>query len=131
MYESLLLIHPDTPVTSAALAAELRRHYERLQQPATIVERGTSGLDLRFAGYAFHVDHDRSPHVLEESVDIATRFGSATGKQERIAACSSRFEVRADNDPSMNYFTDFMYIIDAAQSLGEVYAFDTAFATFL
>lgn len=131
MYESLLLIHPDTPISSAALASELRRYYQRSHQLPTIVERGASGLDLRFANYDFHADYDRSPHVLEESADIAARFGAKTGKQERIAACSSRFEVRADDDPDMSYFDDFLYIIEAAQRLGEIYAFDTSSGTFL
>jgi len=131
MYESMLLIHPDKPIGTATLASELRSFYQGSDQSAIITERGQSGLDLQFKDYIFRLDFDRSPHVLEEAADIAARFGANTGKQQRIAACTSRFEVRADDDPEMNYFNDFMYIIEASQRIGEVYAFDTASRSFL
>lgn len=124
MYESLVLIHPDTPATSAALAAELRRFYQRIQASPTIVECSESSLELRFPDCVFYITHDRSPHVVEESAEIAEEFGAETGKQDRIAACSSRFDIHSDEDPEMNYFNDFLYVIESSQSLGEVYAFD-------
>jgi hypothetical protein len=124
MYESLVLIHPDTPATSAALAAELRRFYQRIQASPTIVKCSDSSLELRFSDCVFYITHDRSPHVVEESAEIAEEFGAETGKQDRIAACSSRFDIHSDEDPEMNYFNDFLYVIESSQSLGEVYAFD-------
>ncbi len=131
MYESLVLIHPDTPITSAAFASELRRYYERSEQPPTIVECSESRLEIRFTDCIFYVDHDRSAHVVEESAELAEEFGEDTGKQDRIAACTSRFDIRADDDPDMNYFNDYLYIVESCQRLGEVYPFDTSSATFL
>lgn len=132
MYDALVLVHPGAPVTRDMLAAELQRFYTSTAgEKPDIVESGADGLQLQFPGWTLRARFAQEPHVLVESAEIAERFGANTGKQDRIAACSTRFEVAADDDFDMEHFNDFVHVIETAQRLGEIYAFDCSLGEFV
>jgi hypothetical protein len=132
MYETSILIHPSTPVTRDELLNSISQFYGKSKGVAPqIAARGTSGIRIQFPGFGFSIVKDGASHVIEEAKEISTRYGTATGKQHRISDCNTRFDVQGDDDPDMEYFNDYLYIIEAAQKLGEAYAFDNASATFI
>jgi hypothetical protein len=132
MYETSILIHPSTPVTRDELLNSISQFYGKSKGVAPqIAARGTSGIRIQFPGFGFSIVKDGASHVIEEAKEISTRYGTATGKQHRISDCNTRFDVQGDDDPDMDYFNDYLYIIEAAQKLGEAYAFDNASATFI
>ena len=85
----------------------------------------------RSAPSSFHIVRDQGSHVIEESQEMSARYGSSTGKQTRISECSARFDIQGNDDPEMKYFNDYLLMVESAQKLGEVYAFDAASAAFI
>jgi len=131
MYRALLLIDQRNPVTIENLKAELDKFYESDPgQPESIKLIG-SEVQLVWPGFALTVNYSDKPHVIEESREIAEQFAQAHEARERIQLCRTRFEVAGDNDLAMDHFNDYLFIIEAAQRLGAIYAFDPTTCEFM
>ena len=131
VYESLILLDPETQITTDQLAAELQRFYkDKPGSPAELAVAG-EGLSLKWPGYTLEIGRSALPHVLEESVELAAEFGEERPDQARIAQCHTRFEVSGDDDPDMEHFNDYLFVGEAVLRLGRAYRFDQAAGEFL
>ena len=50
--------------------------------------------------------------------------------ERAIASCKERIELSGKSDPAMDYFNDYCFVVEAIESLGEVYIFDPESAVF-
>ena len=131
MYESLILVDPDTSISAEQVAAELRRFYaEDSDAPSEITMHGQT-ISLRWADYVLQVNRESLPHVLEESAEIAERYAVARSDRERIAQCTCRFSTHGEDDRDMVYFNDYLFVGEAIARLGRVYRFDPSSCEFL
>jgi len=131
VYESLILLDPDVDITPEQLATELRRFYGGKDwAPEELTVRGQSLL-LRWPGYLFEVARESVPHVLDESAEIAAKYGAAHPDRARIARCTKRFCTQADDDPDMEHFNDYLFVGEALARLGKVYRFDQSSCEFM
>lgn len=130
MYESLNLVDPDSNITIDALLEELQRFYAADKHAPKSITGASSTITLRWPDYEMVVTRERLPNVLEESQEIAGRFGTAHEKRERIALCDCRFVTRGDDDPDMLHFNDYLFIGEALERLGTVYRFDQSACEF-
>jgi hypothetical protein len=130
MYESLVLIDPETTITAGQLAHELRRFYASGGGAPDIVQSGET-IRLRWPDYVLEVGESHDPHVLEESVEIAAENAQGHPQRERIAQCAARFEITGHADPNMDYFNDYLFVGEALARLGRVYRFEPASGEFL
>lgn len=75
-------------------------------------------------GFHFYIDYSDQPHVLEESIEIASEFAADRPDRAAIAKTSCRFELSSDDDPDMDHFNDMLFLCHAMESLGPMYIFD-------
>jgi hypothetical protein len=131
MYESLILLDPETNITSQQLADELRAFYEgKVGAPASITLVG-DGVSLVWPDYSLTVHRSSLEHVVEESAEIAQEFGAGHPARDRIALCVTRFEMSGADDPNLDYMNDALFVGEALERLGRVYRFDTQECEFL
>jgi hypothetical protein len=131
MYESLILVDNASQITTRQLLDELRSFYANDPHAPADLFASSATITLRWPDYVLQVAREELPHVIEESAEIASRFGNAHPNQQRIAACRCRFSTSGDNDPDMMHFNDYLFVGEALERLGVVYRFDQSTAEFM
>lgn len=136
MYEALILIDPEMVITAEQVAVALREYYQgkhyqgKQDAPTEIVHAGQS-IKLVWDGYTLELYRSSASHVLEESMEIAQRFGQMHSSRDRIALCACRFEMSGDDDADMHRFNDYLFVGEQLSRLGRVYRFDQASSEFM
>ena len=64
------------------------------------------------------------PYVLEESQEIATRFGKNRPDKDMIAKCNRRITTASNPDPNMDYFNDYVLVLQVFEKIPNSYIFD-------
>jgi hypothetical protein len=123
MYEALVLVDPQTDISVEQLVSELENFYSSSAKRPSISRSGDL-ITLAWPGYALEVGRSSLPDVLEESAELARSFAASHPEKSRISCAKTRFELSGDEDPDMDYFNDFLFVIEALQRLGNVYHFD-------
>ena len=131
MYQCLVLLDPDTQITTEQLALELRRFYAGNSRAPLEIAVSAQNVILRWPEYTLKVATSSLPYVLEESSDLADKCGATHPAQGRIARCHTRFEIVGDDDPDIDYFNDYLFVGETLRRLGVVYRFDQASTEFL
>jgi len=127
MYDTMLMIHPSTPIGIRELRSALEDAYAKRRGKGPVPTLTVHGpvLRLAFPGLTFGIGYEDPPHVVEESAEIAERYGAGRADQAAIAQCAARFVVGADgSDDDMEYFNDFVTIVECAERAGRVFQFD-------
>ena len=88
-------------------------------------------MKITWPGFSLDLYHAKEGHVVEESAEIAANYAKGKAKAEAIAACKERIEIAGDEDPAMDHFNDYCYIVGAIEKLGVVYTFDSGSASFM
>jgi len=130
MYESLILVDPDTRISAEQLAAELQRFYEGDSDAPPEIALHDGTIVLRWPGYELTIDRESMPHVLEESAELARRYAVDHPERQRIARCSCRFSTHGEDDADMAHFNDYLFVGEAVARLGRVYHFDQSSSQF-
>jgi hypothetical protein len=131
VYETLILIDPDSSITDESIEGALGMVYKDAGASKPVVSRSGPTFRITWPGFSFEVHRSQLPHVLEESKEIASQFADVRTEQPRIAQCNSRIELVGDDDPDMKYFNDYCYIVGAIEKLGIAYTFDQGSGEFM
>ncbi|HMV42786.1 MAG TPA: hypothetical protein PK079_20155 [Leptospiraceae bacterium] len=84
-----------------------------------------SKIEIQYSDYLFTfllIDED---WVLEESKDIAERFAKTEIQKEVIYHSKKRVEFWGNDDYQMNYFNDYLILLENIQKDSDVIIFDT------
>ena len=131
MYDVMILAPPLAEVTLDRARSALQNYFARKSlAPTVAVANGQ--LQVDFSGYLFRVIANSEPYVKLESQEIADIFAADRDDREVIASCSARYAVLAPDDPAMDHFNDFLYLLHAFEAAynGAV-AFDSVSGNFL
>lgn len=124
-YYSYLVLLPDsTPVSLTDLYERLKKAYVNDTRNVDI-ELDLTRVVLAIDGWTLRIYLSDDEHVADESRELAEEFAKGHPKQERISGCKRRFETGADSDSNMDFFNDSLTVLDAMESFGEVYVFDS------
>lgn len=127
MYDTLVLIDPENQLTLKDAETALRT--TSFSVPATIQVDGNC-LTVDLGDYQLKVWRASEEHVLEESEEMASQDAQNHPARDRIALCHTRFEVSGDDDLHMDYFNDYVFVIEALEGLGKVYTYTQADGSF-
>lgn len=123
-YSYLALIPDSTPVSLADLCERLKKAYENDTRDVNI-ELGRTRVVLTIGEWTLRIYLSDAEHVQSESRELADEFAKGHPQQKRIAGCKRRFETAADSDSNMDFFNDSLTALDAMESFGELYIFDS------
>jgi hypothetical protein len=129
MYEALILLELalNPPIESYAKKVEKFYVSNAGEKPKIKIEG--DGVSIKFNGIEFIVVKNCKSHVLEESKELAEY--SKPEERENISKSKCRLELSSSPDVDMNYFNDFLFLIQSAESLGKVWAFNPADGEFM
>jgi hypothetical protein len=122
-YSLLVLLTDQTTLTLDTLAERLRKRFS--YDPAVLIEHKTSDVVLvQWGAWSVHIIFENEPHVVVESEDIADRFAASHPSRSEIATSKQRLCVSGDDDPNMDHFNDFLFVMEVLESYSGVYLFD-------
>jgi len=131
MYQSLVLIDPESSISAEQLYDELCRFYDGKHGAPDHIDLSDQTVILRCPGYALEAVGETAPHVLVESQEIANRYAQHHPARERIAGCAARFLLSGGFDPGMLRFNDYLFVGEALARLGTVYRLEPGTGQFL
>lgn len=129
MYEALILLELALNPPIAGYAKEVEKFYASSKGEKPNVKIEGDGVSIKFSGIEFTVVKNCMPHVVEESKELA-EFAKPE-EREDISKSKCRLEVSSGPDIDMNYFNDFLFLIQSAETLGRIWAFNPADGEFM
>lgn len=122
-YQSMVLIPPDNPLVFADVVEMMRQRFSRLSVPCQITVEGNK-LILQHDSWSLRLYWEQSADVGTESQEIARLFAVARADQEKFASCDCRLTTAGDDDPNMDFFNDYAFVLEILNKLVDVYRFD-------
>lgn len=131
-YSLLALLTDQTTLTLDALAERIQERFSCDPDLKVLVERGKNDLLLvGWSDWSFQLDYETEPHVAVESSQIAADFAATHPARSQIAACQRRLSLSGGDDPQMDHFNDYLFIVEILESFKGVYLFDPYEGTFV
>lgn len=117
-YQTFILLPPDS-------GASLPRAHEALHQSGALggpnLTLKTDHVAIDSAGWRLCIRLVSGAHIVEESRDIALRYGSKREDRDDLARRDTRFELDGDTDTDMEHFNDYLLAVERlAESFGWV-----------
>ncbi len=82
-------------------------------------------IEILFPAYKFTFNLNKEKWVIEESIDIAESFGKKRPDYYRIKNSKERIEFYGKEDFNMDFFNDYLLILENIQREMNVTIFDT------
>lgn len=136
MYHALILI-------GASATPNLENYHQALvgfyaEDPSTAPEITLSEdtIKLEFAsGFFLKVELNAEDYVLEEAQELADDAGEDHESYKAIASAPARYEISSAHDENMDYFNDYLYVLEQAdasvEDISQIFPYDSASNEFL
>ncbi|WP_299005765.1 hypothetical protein [uncultured Shewanella sp.] len=128
MYEALILLSEAINPSLDKYAHEIEAFYQSSKAPSPQVSISQGSLKVVFDGIQFSIIQNCEASVAEESKTLAQL---AESDQAQISEVSCRFELSSTPDYDMLYFNDYLFMLQAADKMGKVWAFKSADGAFI
>ncbi|WP_139271163.1 hypothetical protein [Atopomonas hussainii] len=128
MYEAFVIFSQANNIPINRYAQEIQSFYASSAGEKPVLKVNDQNIVVAFEGIQFSIDRNCSPQVALESKELS-RF--AMSNREEIANSTCRLEISSAPDPQMNYFNDFLFLIQCAEQLGTVWVFNTRQGEFM
>lgn len=128
MYETLMLVDGKNHIGLADVELVVRQRFGSQEQPTiTTID---NVVQLTWPDFSLEVGINENESVLEESKEIANEFAPEP-LRATIGSCGTRVEISGSEDPGMDHFNDFCFVLEAIESAGRVYTFDPGTGEFM
>lgn len=124
-YKALVLLPPTSSTSIEEVKDKLRTFYKNDERDV-IVQQHETVIEIVIRGWTCSVHLSSEPHVLIESQQMAEIFAAARLDKDEIATCNRRFEVISEPDPNIDYFNDYIFILQALESFPGIKIWDAA-----
>jgi hypothetical protein len=119
-YDLIAILTDGAEITLERLAQLLREEFAA--DPGIVVKlevyplTASQTVSVQLGDWSFRLTYDDAPHVRVEAEEIADAYTGSRLDRSLIAGCRRRISMTADDDPGMNHFNDFCFLM---QRLGE------------
>ena len=121
MYEALVILSDTNNTTIEMYAQEIQSFYASAAGEKPVLKVNDQSIVAVFDGIHFSINRNCQPQVALESKELSRL---AVSDREEIAKSICRLEITGAADPQMNYFNDFLFLIQCAEQLGTVWTFN-------
>ena len=127
-YELMALLTDEADISLGHLVDLLRERFA--SDPGAVVRLeeypliGSEYVAVRWGDWSFRLSHEDEPHVQEESREMAETCAGDRPDRGRIAGCRRRISMAADDDPGMDHFNDYCFIMELLGKQPGVILFD-------
>lgn len=129
MYEALILLSELINPSIEDYAHKIESFYQASSGEKPRLSFDGDGVVIKFKDIEFTAIKNCAPTVLIESKELS-ELAVSDSKQE-IAKSKCRIELSSTSDLDMLYFNDFIYLVQSAEELGNVWAFNPAQGEFM
>lgn len=121
-YEHLILIHENSNFDFE----ELIKKIETINWGSNkvVIKTKKDSAKLLINDWEFELAMDAATHIQEESIEMADEFASSNPLKSKIASCSKRLLIGGTPDYDMEYFNDFVFVLEKIESFSDVYTFN-------
>jgi hypothetical protein len=126
-YASMLMIPADHPITWPELQERISARFNALVSKPRSQHRiihSDALTKIRVGVWELRVSWQADLDVVVESKEIAQFATKGRSDKAIVESCNRRVTTAADPDPDMNYFNDYVYVLEILQALPDVYVFD-------
>jgi hypothetical protein len=127
-YHTLALIPQHVNISFDETAHAIKERFAR-DKVKVIVE--TALIRVKRNNWELRIWYEEKPEVLVESQEIASNFATKRDDATIIASCNRRFITSADRDPKMDYFNDYVFVLEALESINGIILFNPDDGTFI
>jgi hypothetical protein len=138
VFMSYSIIAPFKSAEKAALTALYAAMGQRFRTEASVkvtLETDPSiserHVQVSWDDWSLRVYSEFEPHVLLESREIAELYGAGRSDQSEIASCANRVTIDSDDDPGMDHYNDYVFVLEVLEQLGAIALFDPVAETFV
>jgi len=123
-YQTLVIIPLNHPLTFADLLDRLRQKFSR-QNDFTVEQRHPHQIALRSNdGWELRISLEDAPHAASEAQEIAENFEMEEADRAILKTSISYLSTAADPDPNMNYFNEYVFVLEVFEQYPGLYLFD-------
>lgn len=115
-YDALILLPADSDVSIEEVRQILENYYSDGETDITFDENENE-LTVTIDDWNCFISLESGPDVIEESRELAKMFAKDRPDRDEIAASGIRLSISTDDDEDMDYFNDFLEIL---QELGDL-----------
>jgi hypothetical protein len=131
-YQLMVLLSGDSTLTAESLADRLGKRFAYDPNVKMVIEDGKDHLlRVQWADWSLRLYFEGEPHVLVESEEIAEHYAASHPERKTIAACKRRLSMSGDDDPNMDHFNDYVFVMEVLESFPGVYLFDPREGSFV
>jgi hypothetical protein len=128
-YQALILLPSDTDASLQKAETELHAFFDKLKGDKLRgvhiqSETQNSWVVLTINGWKLFIRLSTATGNQEESQEIADRLGTQCPVDLRLKPYGARFEITSDPDPNMDYFNDYVFVVEALSSFEGAVALD-------
>jgi hypothetical protein len=122
----LAFMAADADAGLTALQSKLQNFYAKTNANPVFKLIGQQ-LTMTIDHYSFFIHFSDAEHVQEEAIEIAaeeeTDWADKRYDKKQLATCTKRFEISAEEDYDMRYFTDCENILECLQTFKGLFIF--------
>jgi hypothetical protein len=137
-YNAFILLPSVASVSPEGVLNRIQDFYRALcreGQPPARFENRHGEVTLIIEGWSLRVILDHGEHVIEEAAEIVEDLeaGRLTASEPRLldqakaiglGSYTARLDISSDDDPNMDYFNDYIFVIEALNAIPGAVAFD-------
>lgn len=142
-YKVHVLIHPRSALTFESLVEALKKRFRNVEVGTNLCvltwQHFSASLDIdledvdKIPRWSMRVYWEDEPHVLEEALEIAQDHAHELNESElkEIAMCDKRISTAGDPDPNMDFFNDYVHVLEVFETFSDVFVLDPQAGQFL
>ena len=110
-YQAFILLPSDSEASIEDVRRILEDYYSGDVRDITFNDNENK-LTVTIDDWDLSINRNSKPHVIEESREMADKFAGQRPDKNEIASSGVRLEVSTDDDDNMDYFNDYLEIIE-------------------
>jgi hypothetical protein len=126
-YTAFALVPSDTDTSLRQAETYIREFYAQQSHAASgtiqIVSQDET-LTIHLDSWRMFVVYNCEPYVLEESKDIAEMLSRRHPEMMKLQGYGCRFELWSDEDPNMDYFNEYLFVLEQLSKIPEAVLVD-------
>lgn len=126
-----LLVPPTNPLTFDNLAFAIERHLENRAPGLHEVIINLPTITVKRDNWLLRVHWEDNPEFVAEANEYFKMCAVKHQDRDIISSCNRHISTAGDPDPQMDYFNDYIFVLEVLDKLENVFKFDPYDGRFL
>ena len=130
-YQAFVMLPTENSPAPDAVKQQIQQRFD-LAHPVAQIAIEPDYITITIEDWQLRISANGDPYVLEEAQEIATQhLELGDPKRAALATYSFRLEISCDEDPNMDYFNCYIYVLEALSEFPGAIVFDPSTTGFI